>query len=32
VDPALLVGYGNIKDSVIDAAVAALAEVIRDAG
>ena len=31
-DPALLVGYGNIKDSVIDAAVAALAEVIRDAG
>ena len=32
VDPALLVGYGNIKDSAIDAAVAALAEVIRDAG
>jgi GntR family transcriptional regulator/MocR family aminotransferase len=31
-DPGLLVGYGNIKDSVIDAAVAALAEVIRDAG
>ena len=31
-NPALLIGYGNIKDSVIDAAVAALAEVIRDAG
>jgi GntR family transcriptional regulator / MocR family aminotransferase len=31
-DPALLIGYGNIKDSVIDAAVAALAEVIREAG
>jgi GntR family transcriptional regulator/MocR family aminotransferase len=31
-DPGLLVGYGNIKDSAIDAAVAALAEVIRGAG
>jgi len=31
-EPGLLVGYGNIKDSVIDAAVAALAEVIREAG
>ncbi len=31
-DPALLLGYGNIKDSVIDPAVAALAEVIREAG
>jgi DNA-binding transcriptional MocR family regulator len=31
-DPALLVGYGNIKDTAIDGAVAALAEVIRDAG
>jgi GntR family transcriptional regulator/MocR family aminotransferase len=31
-DPGLLVGYGNIKDNAIDAAVAALAEVIRDAG
>jgi len=28
----LLVGYGTIKDSVIDGAVAALAEVIRDCG
>src|SRR5580658_9893698 len=28
-DPGLLVGYGNIKDTVIDGAVAALAEVIR---
>jgi hypothetical protein len=31
-DPGLLVGYGNVKDTVIDAAVAALAEVIRAAG
>jgi GntR family transcriptional regulator/MocR family aminotransferase len=31
-DPGLLIGYGNIKDSAIDAAVAALAKVIRDAG
>jgi GntR family transcriptional regulator / MocR family aminotransferase len=28
-DPGLLLGYGNIKDTAIDAAVAALAEVIR---
>ena len=28
-DPGLLVGYGNIKDTAIDRAVAALAEVIR---
>jgi hypothetical protein len=32
VDPALLVGYGNIKDTAIDEAVAALAEVIRASG
>jgi GntR family transcriptional regulator / MocR family aminotransferase len=32
VDPGLLVGYGNIKDMAIDAAVAALAEVIRTHG
>ena len=32
VDPGLLVGYGNIKDTAIDAAVAALAEIIREAG
>jgi GntR family transcriptional regulator/MocR family aminotransferase len=32
VDPGLLVGYGNIKDTLIDAAIAALAEVIREAG
>jgi len=31
-DPGLLVGYGNIKDTVIDGAVAALAEVIRAFG
>jgi len=31
-DPGLLVGYGSIKDTAIDAAVAALAEVIREAG
>ena len=31
-EPALLVGYGSIKDTSIDAAVAALAEVIREAG
>jgi GntR family transcriptional regulator / MocR family aminotransferase len=31
-DPGLLIGYGSIKDTVIDAAVAALAEVIREAG
>ena len=31
-DPALVIGYGNIKDSAIDAAVAALAEVIRTYG
>jgi GntR family transcriptional regulator / MocR family aminotransferase len=31
-DPGLLVGYGNIKDTVIDGAVAALAEVIRAYG
>ena len=30
-DAGLLVGYGSIKDTAIDAAVAALAEVIRDA-
>jgi GntR family transcriptional regulator/MocR family aminotransferase len=28
-DPGLLIGYGNIKDTVIDGAVAALADVIR---
>jgi hypothetical protein len=28
-DPGLLIGYGNIKDTAIDAAVAALAGVIR---
>jgi hypothetical protein len=28
-DPGLLVGYGNIKDTAIDGAVAALAEIIR---
>jgi GntR family transcriptional regulator / MocR family aminotransferase len=32
VDPWLLVGYGSIKDTAIDAAIAALAEVIREAG
>jgi GntR family transcriptional regulator/MocR family aminotransferase len=31
-DPGLLVGYGNIKDTAIDGAVAALAEVIRAFG
>ena len=31
-DPGLLVGYGSIKDTAIDAAVAALAEVVRDVG
>jgi GntR family transcriptional regulator/MocR family aminotransferase len=31
-DPGLLIGYGNIKDTLIDAAVEALAEVIREAG
>jgi GntR family transcriptional regulator / MocR family aminotransferase len=31
-DPGLLVGYGNIKDTAIDGAVAALAEVIRACG
>ena len=31
-DPGLLIGYGNIKDTAIDAAVAALAEVIRTYG
>jgi GntR family transcriptional regulator / MocR family aminotransferase len=31
-DPGLLIGYGNIKDTAIDAAVAALAEVIRTCG
>jgi GntR family transcriptional regulator/MocR family aminotransferase len=31
-DPGLMVGYGNIKDTAIDGAVAALAEVIRQAG
>jgi hypothetical protein len=31
-DPGLLIGYGNIKDTAIDAAVAALAEVIRAFG
>ena len=31
-DPGLMVGYGNIKDTAIDGAVAALAEVIRAAG
>jgi len=30
-DPGLLVGYGSIKDTAIDAAIAALAEVIREA-
>jgi hypothetical protein len=28
-DPGLLVGYGNIKDTAIDGAIAALAEVVR---
>ena len=32
VEPGLLVGYGNIKDTAIDGAVAALAEVIRASG
>ena len=32
VDPGLLVGYGNIKDTAIDRAIAALAEVIRASG
>ena len=32
VEPGLLVGYGNIKDTAIDEAVAALAEVIRASG
>jgi GntR family transcriptional regulator/MocR family aminotransferase len=27
-DPGLLVGYGNIKDTAIDAAIAALAEIV----
>ena len=31
-DPGLLVGYGNIKDTSIDGAVAALAEVINTSG
>ena len=31
-DPGLLIGYGSIKDTAIDGAVAALAEVIREAG
>jgi GntR family transcriptional regulator / MocR family aminotransferase len=31
-DPGLLVGYGNIKDTAIDGAVAALADVIRGSG
>lgn len=31
-DPGLLVGYGNLNDTAIDGAVAALAEVIRAAG
>ena len=31
-DPGLLVGYGNIKDTAIGGAVAALAEVIRACG
>jgi len=31
-DPALLIGYGNIKDTAIDGAIAALAEVIRTCG
>jgi GntR family transcriptional regulator / MocR family aminotransferase len=31
-DPALLVGYGNIKDSAIEGAVAALADVIHTHG
>jgi len=31
-DPGLLVGYGNIKDTAIDGAVAALAEVIHASG
>jgi GntR family transcriptional regulator / MocR family aminotransferase len=31
-DPGLLIGYGNIKDTLIDAAVEALAEVVREAG
>ena len=30
--PGLLIGYGNIKDTAIDAAIAALAEVIRASG
>jgi GntR family transcriptional regulator / MocR family aminotransferase len=31
-DPGLVVGYGNIKDTAIEAAVAALAEIIRSCG
>jgi GntR family transcriptional regulator / MocR family aminotransferase len=31
-DPGLLIGFGNIKDTSIDAALAALAEIIRDVG
>jgi GntR family transcriptional regulator/MocR family aminotransferase len=31
-DPGLLVGYGNVKDAMIDEAIAALAQVIRAAG
>jgi GntR family transcriptional regulator/MocR family aminotransferase len=31
-DPGLLIGYGNIKDTAIDGAVAALADVIRGSG
>jgi GntR family transcriptional regulator / MocR family aminotransferase len=31
-NPGLLVGYGNVTDAAIDAAVAALAEIIRTAG
>ena len=29
VDPALLIGYGNINDTAIDGAIGALAEIIR---
>jgi hypothetical protein len=31
-DPGLMVGYGNIETTAIDAAVAALADVIRASG
>ena len=31
-DAGLLIGYGNLKDTAIDGAVAALAEIIRSCG